>query len=431
MTDLKKQVRNHTQEQARKCIVPACKNFTGLPESKIFFRVPPTDCKVYQKWTRFVHLSGNRTERICIDHFCEADFIKYSRLKLKNRVVPSVKLTYCNHDIKLGRVCCVAGCRTKRRSCLEKFPVEKSVLRRWKLVLGIADSLSTAGWMICHHHFMKTDFQETISTYLKPNIVPSKKIKPLIQIQKRCFLVEERPEHLQDHNYNKYVQHSLSNRICYVAGCRSRVTASITLHKFPPWFDSRFTVWINSLRCKMMPTKNSKVCSLHFAKTCYVPGGKHLKKDAVPTLRLPYIFDHGSTCYFSSPKESIDDAEPTLLEAPVERKIEDESSIITCSTSLANINKTLDESKPINVDNKSATMSNRESKISLDIGDVSCINQTNEDLQTSSIVPDIEINADVCYNDSFVHHLNSTKYSTLNGTRGSANVPKQRIKVQS
>ncbi|XP_055622028.1 uncharacterized protein LOC129765644 [Toxorhynchites rutilus septentrionalis] len=317
-----------------------------MPENNIFFRVPPTNCKVYQKWTRFVHLSGNRTESICSDHFCNADFIKYTRLKLKNHVVPSVKLTSCNHEVKLGRVCCVAGCHTKRRRCLETFPV---LLKRWKRALGITVSSSTVGWMICHHHFMKTDFQKTISTYLEPNTVPSKKIKPLIRIQKRRFLAGERPEHLQDHNYNKYEGHSLSNRLCYVAGCRSRVTARITLHKFPPRSDSRFKIWITSLRCKTKPTKNSEVCSLHFVKTCYVPGGKHLKKDAVPTLRLPYIIDHANECYFSSPKKSIDDAELTLLKAPDETKVEvNESLPITCLTSPANINEALDESKHMN-----------------------------------------------------------------------------------
>lgn len=57
-----------------KCVIPACRNEEGKSVVP-FFLVPPSSSKCYPRWKKFMNLSGQRTERICKDHFTHSDFV--------------------------------------------------------------------------------------------------------------------------------------------------------------------------------------------------------------------------------------------------------------------------------------------------------------------------------------------------------------------
>ncbi|XP_062542272.1 uncharacterized protein LOC134210247 [Armigeres subalbatus] len=229
-------------------------------------------------------LSGDRKEKICSQHFVTSDFIENTRWKLRKTAVPSVKL---EHSVKYGGSCCVTKCKpSKRKTSLHRFPTGKQIRRRWKIALGLKEADDTTGLLICNRHFMLSDFVKVTSRYLKATAVPSKKISRIIKLPRRDLKKLNLPIHLEDHNYSEYACPPRSNRICYVEGCRSKTEGDIKLHKFPGRKDVRFKEWIRVLKCSKLPTANSKVCSLHFSKSNYFPGGSRLKRDAIPSLNF-------------------------------------------------------------------------------------------------------------------------------------------------
>lgn len=108
---------------------------------------------------------------------------------------------------------------------------------------------------------------------MKPSAVPSRKVTTLVRFPKRFQRMKKPPSHLWDHTYCKsYSVRPKSHKMCYVQGCSARATKGISLHKFPAKSDKRFQLWISAIQCKLMPTKNSTVCSKHFSKADFVAG---------------------------------------------------------------------------------------------------------------------------------------------------------------
>ncbi|XP_062550255.1 uncharacterized protein LOC134215006 [Armigeres subalbatus] len=269
-----------------KCVVPACENYCGPATAKDFYSVPSTGHSSYAKWCRLFQLSGNRTERICSVHFKQTDFFVNCREKLRETAVPSVEGPVHCKKLKFGGICCVDGCFTKTRGSLMGFPTKKSVLNAWIKALGIEEGTTTNDLKICNLHFKHKDYRKVVSHYLKPNAVPSRKLVP------KRVVKQEPPS--EDHTYtnNKRINAKLpgkSNRMCCVPGCRTRATTGIKLHCFPAETEGRFWKWYDNLRLTRMPTKNSKVCSLHFDESCYLKGGQHLKKTSIPFVYAPEV----------------------------------------------------------------------------------------------------------------------------------------------
>ncbi|XP_038105086.1 uncharacterized protein LOC6034768 [Culex quinquefasciatus] len=147
--------------------------------------------------------------------------------------------------------------------------------------------MAVGKFKICLRHFKVQDRCKVTSTYLKSNAIPSRQIKRLPKRQKTSQVTTKPPlSHLWDHNYCLfYKPKSKTNNICYVSGCYSRVKNGTRLHRFPAKGTKRFKLWLNLLKCRLMPTKNSKICSNHFKQTDYLPGGRYLKK-----TRYLYLF---------------------------------------------------------------------------------------------------------------------------------------------
>ncbi|KXJ68194.1 hypothetical protein RP20_CCG005145 [Aedes albopictus] len=283
--------RSKATEQPRvKCIVPICTNYYSRKSNgKVakgdldFFNVPSTGHLVYGKWCALLQLSGRRTEKICSVHFRRTDFIENIRLKMKDNAVPSVRLAapVQGKQLKFGAICCVDGCFTKTRSSLTRFPGKTRLREAWYRALGIDDCDRVANLMVCHRHFKSSDFRKVISLYLRPCAVPSRRMR----IPKSQIPAEERSSRP---SYTKKMRSlAKSNAICFVPGCNSRTIAGISLHHFPAENDRRYWQWIENMKITKTPTKNSKVCSLHFEKASYILGGKNLKKIAVPTILQP------------------------------------------------------------------------------------------------------------------------------------------------
>ncbi|XP_062558980.1 uncharacterized protein LOC134223798 isoform X2 [Armigeres subalbatus] len=286
-----------------KCIVPSCRNEEGLSCTR-FFAVPPTNNKSFKNWTKRMHLSGQRKEKNCADHFSSSDFITYSRKHLKNKAVPSFRLPKNGLKVDPRGACCIRGCSTKMRKLLFKFPIQPRIREVWMKILAIEN---TSNLKVCHRHFTLKDFRTVNSVYLKPGAVPTKKVPKLVKRVKRSLGTRSSFSHLWDHNYcARQSVRPKSNRICYVTGCYSRASQEISLHKFPANTDQRFHSWLKELRCSRMPTKNSTVCSRHFVEADYLPGGRRLKKIYSYTIEVSswtrirlyeQLIAHISRCY--------------------------------------------------------------------------------------------------------------------------------------
>lgn len=110
------------------------------------------------------------------------------------------------------------------------------------------------------------------SKYLKTSAIPSKKVTRLVRLPKRFSVKQALPPYLHDHNYSKFEPAFKHVRKCYVTGCRSKANNRIMLHSFLKKTDHRYKQWIRILKCRIEPTINSKVCSIHFPSKDYLPG---------------------------------------------------------------------------------------------------------------------------------------------------------------
>ncbi|XP_021710931.1 uncharacterized protein LOC110679688 [Aedes aegypti] len=95
------------------------------------------------------------------------------------------------------------------------------------------------------------------------------------------------PTYLCDHNYCAwYSMPPKSNKICFIPGCCSRASKDTSLHKFPKPTENQYRLWLNAIKCRKIPSKNSTICSNHFVATDYLPGRRRLKTTAVPSKHL-------------------------------------------------------------------------------------------------------------------------------------------------
>ncbi|XP_038109971.1 uncharacterized protein LOC6050187 [Culex quinquefasciatus] len=260
-----------------KCVVPSCP-YDEESTTLQFFSVPPSCSSSFKKWQAHFFLSGLRYEKICQLHFVDSDFRKNVRQELKPKAVPKLNIPTEGPKLTASAVnaCCVAKCPTNTRKQSLTFPTKKPyVLKKWKAALSMESTASTTNLRVCPLHFEPRDFRTVTSLYLKPNAVPSKKLAKLKTEPKRKRLPpEERPVHK-------------SNRCCFVPGCSHRACEGISLHNFPKPSDRRYGRWVEAIRSPREPTKNSSVCSKHFVKTDYFPGGKMLNRNAIPSQNLP------------------------------------------------------------------------------------------------------------------------------------------------
>ncbi|XP_021708139.1 uncharacterized protein LOC110678879 [Aedes aegypti] len=293
---------------AVKCVVPSCLNvFTG---SVKFFGVPSAGSNFFKKWCQFMELSGHGKEKICQAHFRDSNFICKTRQVLKNSAVPPSNILKHIPSIDKGQTCCVAGCRTRAKSALLPFPskAKSKQLKLWKQSLGMNPTDAVTGMRICRRHFAEVDLRTVKFMYLKPNAVPSRKVKKLVEHPRLLIpSTAPLPPALRDHTYSYRRFVAKSRRMCAVYGCSSRAGNGISLHSFPPKNDKRYKAWISALKFGKTPSKNAKVCNLHFTGANYYLGGKHLKADAIPTRKLPKVHRfQNEDAYTSFRKEKTD-----------------------------------------------------------------------------------------------------------------------------
>ncbi|KAL9706644.1 hypothetical protein quinque_010162 [Culex quinquefasciatus] len=184
------------------------------------------------------------------------------RQELKPKAVPKLNIPTEGPKLTASAVnaCCVAKCPTKTRKQSLTFPTKKPyVLKKWKAALSMESTASTTNLRVCPLHFEPRDFRTVTSLYLKPNAVPSKKLAKLKTEPKRKRL------------------HRRSVRY-------TRATGAVSC---PDPSDRRYGRWVEAIKSPREPTKNSSVCSKHFVKTDYFPGGKMLNRNAIPSQNLP------------------------------------------------------------------------------------------------------------------------------------------------
>ncbi|XP_065095535.1 uncharacterized protein LOC135717370 [Ochlerotatus camptorhynchus] len=252
-------------------IIPKCANTNDSGTVK-FFRVPTAGNKFFEKWCQFMKLAARGDEKICQAHFQPRDFIQKVRRVLTENAFPTQCILEQNPAIKSSRGCCVAGCRTKSTAYLIPFPLKRrhKQLTSWKKSLKMNPCETVTGLRICQRHFKDTDFVTVKSSYLKPNAVPSRRVKKLVKRPQRVTLrTDPLPPHLMDHAYFQNRFKPNSNRMCAVYGCNSRAGNGVVLHSFPSKSDMRYTAWISTLKFGKTPSKNAKVCSNHFTRSNY------------------------------------------------------------------------------------------------------------------------------------------------------------------
>ncbi|XP_062565245.1 uncharacterized protein LOC134227628 isoform X2 [Armigeres subalbatus] len=266
-----------------RCIIPRCDG------NGMLFRVPIPGSNRFSRWIKVAILSGTSDERICSQHFSEADFIKNIRNKLKTTAVPTMRLPAGMVKAKEKKGCCVAGCRTKNKANMEKFATAKSrAWTRWTEILGCS-GMNTAKWKICHQHFTAKDFTTVTSRYLKDSAVPTKNLQRPIKsdvVHRRKDKTYSIPQCLLEHNYAMEDLRPKSNRMCSVFGCTVKSSKGVFLHRFPK---ERTIInrWTHAIKLGTKPTKNSFVCSQHFHGSDYNTGTNILKKNAVPSVNIP------------------------------------------------------------------------------------------------------------------------------------------------
>ncbi|XP_052566500.1 uncharacterized protein LOC120422252 isoform X2 [Culex pipiens pallens] len=248
------------------CIVPGCGNSSQSGWN--FFSVPMTKSTVFKKWTNFMNLSGNRTERICSSHFEESDFKTHSRIMLRHNAVPTLRIPDIEPFYSTTGSCCVWGCKTKQSGLLTPFPSNPHYRIRWMDVLNMPKETTTTWMRVCQKHFKSKDFVTVNSVYLKPSAIPSKRVKRVAQNPRKL----NRSTEVQASGSAQAESKPKSHRICSVFNCTSRSGNGIFLHSFPPKSDDRYVIWIHNLRQGKRPSSNYKVCNKHFTPSDYTKG---------------------------------------------------------------------------------------------------------------------------------------------------------------
>ncbi|XP_055623267.1 uncharacterized protein LOC129766703 [Toxorhynchites rutilus septentrionalis] len=253
-----------------------------------FLNVPSTGNKFYNKWCQFMKLAGRGDEKICQVHFQSTDFIEKVQRVLSKTAVPSLFIRDKFPAVKSGVGCCVTGCKT--RSNLMLFPSKgnQKHVKAWRKSLKMNACDAFTGLKICARYFDDSGLVTVKRLYLRPNSIPSRRVKKLIKHSKpKTSRTDSLPAHLVDHTHFRLQVKPKSHRMCAVNGCNSRAGNGIVLHKFPSTYDKRYKVWISILRFGKASAKNTKVCSKHFTQSNYSSGGKHLKRCAIRTQNLP------------------------------------------------------------------------------------------------------------------------------------------------
>lgn len=163
-----------------------------------------------------------------------------------------------------------------------------TLLLEWEFVDVISQKL-TSGQVSFNKDCFQDSTQSSITNfsiwnvtvkfmYLKPNAVPSRKVKKLVEHPRLLIpSTAPLPPALRDHTYSYRRFVAKSRRMCAVYGCSSRAGNGISLHSFPPKNDKRYKAWISALKFGKTPSKNAKVCNLHFTGANYYLGKSNNK----------------------------------------------------------------------------------------------------------------------------------------------------------
>ncbi|XP_058811227.1 uncharacterized protein LOC131676120 [Topomyia yanbarensis] len=165
----------------------------------------------------------------------------------------------------MDKFCIVQSCG--KRSC-QLFPVPhkgSKVFGKWSKYMKLSET----------------------KRYLKPNAVPSLKIRPLISLKRKIYIERgNTAEQTPEHGYAKSFNYPRSSVMCSIKGCTAQAGNGIMLHKVPPPNANIFIKWARVLKSIHYPTKHTRVCSRHFLKSDYTAGGKRLRPGSFPTQFL-------------------------------------------------------------------------------------------------------------------------------------------------